>query len=472
MLKQYKKQFSTTFRVLDLFLLVLSFYIAYYLRYSTVELNIFSLPLQYQVFLPTYLISWVYLSYFFNLYSSKRTSSYWGEFIAVAKTLTLCIFVGIIPSFFVREVPLSRIFLLSLSALNTFIFLSLRFFLREFLKFVRRRGYNYRNILIVGRNNRAEKIVNRIEKSTEFGLRIIGFIDEGNNNNNHEFLKKYKCLGNLDALENIIRGNVVDEVFILLPIKSFYSKIEDILRVCEYTGVEVKISTDLFNLGLAKSSVFYYDDVPVIDLYSSPKMNLQFIIKRVLDIFVSMILLVLFAPIVAVICLLIKITSKGPIHFKQTRLGYNGRPFSCIKFRTMVEDAEKLKDELIAFNEMDGPVFKMKNDPRITKMGSFLRKTSLDELPQLINVLKGEMSLVGPRPPLPEEVNLYDLKDRRRLSMKPGITCLWQINGRNTISFEKWMELDRKYIDQWSLWLDLKILLKTIPAVLKGSGAA
>ena len=225
-------------------------------------------------------------------------------------------------------------------------------------------------------------------------------------------------------------------------------------------------------MGLAKSSVFYYDDVPVIDLYSSPKMNLQFIIKRVLDIFVSMILLVLFAPIVAVICLLIKITSKGPIHFKQTRLGYNGRPFSCIKFRTMVEDAEKFKDELIAFNEMDGPVFKMKNDPRITKMGSFLRKTSLDELPQLINVLKGEMSLVGPRPPLPEEVNLYDLKDRRRLSMKPGITCLWQINGRNTISFEKWMELDRKYIDQWSLWLDLKILLKTIPAVLKGSGAA
>jgi len=169
---------------------------------------------------------------------------------------------------------------------------------------------------------------------------------------------------------------------------------------------------------------------------------------------------------------LIKATSKGPVFFVQQRIGYNGRLFNCLKFRTMIENAEEIKKDLKKLNEMDGPVFKIKNDPRITKVGRFLRKTSIDELPQIINVLKGDMSLVGPRPPVPDEVSQYELEDRRRLSMRPGITCIWQVNGRNAIGFDKWMELDRQYIDNWSLWLDIKILAKTIPAVLRGSGAA
>jgi lipopolysaccharide/colanic/teichoic acid biosynthesis glycosyltransferase len=173
-----------------------------------------------------------------------------------------------------------------------------------------------------------------------------------------------------------------------------------------------------------------------------------------------------------VVSFLIKRSSKGPVFFKQQRVGYNGRLFNCLKFRTMVENAEELRDDLLELNEMDGPVFKIKNDPRLTKVGKILRKTSIDELPQFINVLRGDMSLVGPRPPIPSEVKEYELVDRRRLSMRPGITCLWQVNGRNSIPFEKWMELDRQYIDQWSLWLDFKILAKTIPAVLRGSGAA
>ena len=195
-------------------------------------------------------------------------------------------------------------------------------------------------------------------------------------------------------------------------------------------------------------------------------------VKRLIDIITSAILLVLFSPLFAIVSILIKTTSKGPIFFRQQRVSYNGRQFSFLKFRTMIENAEELKKDLMELNEMDGPVFKIKNDPRTTKVGRFLRKTSIDELPQLINVLKGDMSLVGPRPPLPSEVLEYGLADRRRLSMRPGITCIWQVNGRNDISFEKWMELDREYIDNWSLGLDLKILAKTIPSVIRGSGAS
>jgi exopolysaccharide biosynthesis polyprenyl glycosylphosphotransferase len=236
-------------------------------------------------------------------------------------------------------------------------------------------------------------------------------------------------------------------------------------------GVEVEIPTDLFNLSLAKETISRFGDIQVIDLYTSPKMTCQLMAKRLIDVVASAILLILLSPIFTVVNILIKATSKGPVFFRQERVGYNGRTFTCLKFRTMIENAEALKTDLIPLNEMDGPVFKIKNDPRVTKVGSLLRKTSFDELPQLINVLMGDMSLVGPRPPVPGEVSQYDLMTRRRLSMRPGITCIWQVSGRNVIPFEKWMELDRQYIDQWSLWLDFKILAKTIPAVLRGSGA-
>ena len=274
--------------------------------------------------------------------------------------------------------------------------------------------------------------------------------------------------GGLEDLKVIIENHVVDEVVITLPMKSFYSEIEQIITVCEQVGVEVKIPTDLFSLRLAKSSISNYHDIQVLEFYTSPKMTPQLIIKRGIDVLVSAILLLVLSPILLLIAFLINMTSKGPVLFSQQRIGYNGRNFNCLKFRSMVENAEALKKDLASLNEQEGPVFKMKNDPRVTKVGQFLRKTSMDELPQLFNVLKGEMSLVGLRPPVPGEVSEYELESRRRLSMKPGITCLWQVNGRNSIPFEKWMELDRNYIDNWTLWLDMKILFQTIPAILKG----
>ena len=301
-------------------------------------------------------------------------------------------------------------------------------------------------------------------------MRVLGFIDRPNGF--HAQPPEGNLLGGLKDLETILRNQVVDEVFVFLPIKSFYSEIEEVLHVCERVGIEAKIPTELFSRNLARAKVSVYADLPVIDFYTSPKMNWQLFVKRHLDLMVSTTILLLLAPLFIVVSIMIKATSDGPVFFRQKRLGYNGRIFSCLKFRTMIRNADEMKKELLALNEMDGPVFKIRKDPRVTKVGRFLRKTSIDELPQLVNVLIGDMSLVGPRPPVPEEVRQYDLEDRRRLSMKPGVTCFWQINGRNKISFEKWMELDKQYIDQWSLWLDLKILFKTIPAVLRGSGAA
>jgi exopolysaccharide biosynthesis polyprenyl glycosylphosphotransferase len=214
------------------------------------------------------------------------------------------------------------------------------------------------------------------------------------------------------------------------------------------------------------------DDIPCVTLHSAPIENWHLTLKRALDVLLSSFSLVMLAPLMCLSAILIKLDSKGPVFFTQERMGLNKRRFKVLKFRTMVHNAESLQARIRKLNEVAGPVFKIKNDPRLTRVGKWLRKSSIDELPQLINVFKGDMSLVGPRPPIPSEVEEYEWKDVRRLSMKPGITCLWQINGRSTVSFDKWMELDKEYIDNWSLWLDFKILAKTIPAVLRGTGAS
>lgn len=470
MLKDHAKGLAIIFRLCDLFIIVLAFYVAYYIRLGLVDINPVALPLQYKVFLSTYLVVWIYLSHRSRLYASKRLARFRDEIFHVCKVAMSAFIVAIVPSFFIREHPLSRLFLIYLWPIQIGALIYLRFILRETLKYFRRRGYNYRQILIVGRNNRAAKIVKKIEHTPQLGLRILGYIDAPNGQIELDHFSRLNLLGRLHDLEKILREYVVDEVFVTLPIKSFYSDIATIITTCEQAGVEVKIPTDLFTIKMAKSTISNYDDYQMIDFYSSPKMNGQLLVKRLIDVMISATLLIIMTPLFILISLLIKIDSRGSVFFKQKRVGYNGRTFNCLKFRTMVENAEEVKRDLLAFNEMDGPVFKMKDDPRVTRVGRILRRTSIDELPQLINVFRGDMSLVGPRPPMPSEVSEYDLTDRRRLSMRPGITCLWQVSGRNLIPFEQWMELDRQYIDQWSLGLDLKILFKTIPTVLKGSG--
>ncbi|RJR35236.1 MAG: sugar transferase [Desulfobacteraceae bacterium] len=471
MLKKHGRSLEKALSLVDVLTVVLSLSIVSYWRFGS-EFISFLATIQYRILSLVYIVCWLYLSKRFHLYGSRRTSRFREEIWAIGKTATLSLSVALAPAFFIREFPVSRIFLAHLWACQILLLISSRFFLRQALQYFRSRGYNYRNILIVGRNSRSAEMADRIEQAPELGLRILGFVDSLKGNRDRKGVKELPLFGTVDELETIVKGNVVDEVLIFLPIKSFYQEIQKTIHICETAGVEAKIPTDLFTRKIARSTISHYEGISVIDLYTSPKMNIQLFAKRIIDITLSAILLVLLSPIFLLVSILIKATSPGPVFFVQSRVGYNGRQFSCFKFRTMIEDAEKQKKNLMRLNEISGPVFKMKNDPRVTSLGRWLRKASVDELPQLANVFLGDMSLVGPRPPVPSEVDQYDLCNHRRLSMRPGITCLWQVNGRNDIPFEKWMELDRQYIDQWSLGLDAKILFKTIPAVFRASGAS
>ena len=254
---------------------------------------------------------------------------------------------------------------------------------------------------------------------------------------------------------------------------TYFEQVEYVIRACELEGVEVWLVADFFATQISRTSFDELLGRPLLVFRTTPEASWQSVIKQVMDLVGAFVLLIVLSPLFLLIAIAIKLTSPGPVFFRQQRSGLNGAPFTLYKFRTMVTNAEQLKHELEAMNEMSGPVFKVTNDPRITRIGKWLRRYSLDELPQLFNVLRGEMSLVGPRPlPVDEVKRFNDLAHRRRLSVKPGLTCLWQISGRNQITdFKDWVRLDLEYIDNWSLWLDLKILLRTIPAVFAATGA-
>jgi exopolysaccharide biosynthesis polyprenyl glycosylphosphotransferase len=277
----------------------------------------------------------------------------------------------------------------------------------------------------------------------------------------------------IERLVELLHDHSINGVIISAK-RSFFDQVEAAVRVCELEGVEVWLMADFFKTQISRTTFDDFYGHAIMVFRAVPEASWASVAKHLIDFFGAAALLVVFAPVLMLVALLVKLTSPGPIFFRQQRSGLNGRPFTLYKFRTMVTNAEQLKHELAAMNEMSGPVFKVTNDPRITPFGKFLRKYSLDEFPQLLNVVRGEMSLVGPRPlPVDEVKRFHDPAHRRRLSVKPGLTCLWQVSGRNKVKdFKDWVRLDLEYIDNWSLWLDVKILCRTLPVVLTGAGAS
>jgi exopolysaccharide biosynthesis polyprenyl glycosylphosphotransferase len=350
-----------------------------------------------------------------------------------------------------------------------------RLFLRVLLLSARRSGYNYRFLLVIGANERAIQVAAKIDSKPELGYKIVGFVaetPEAAANWHHTPHDSWALLGPIENLRKIFTEQRVDEVIVCLPVESRFSDIASIIQNARDLGIVVRLIPEFADGHLLRNlHIEEFEDEFVVTLFRE-QMLLQLLVKRLIDASLSMLVLILLFPVLVLVAILIKLTSPGPVLFVQERVGMNQRKFKLYKFRSMVADAEQRKSGLLHLNERDGPAFKIDNDPRITPLGRFLRKTSIDELPQLFNVLSGEMSLVGPRPPLPDEVKKYEWMFRRRLSVKPGITCIWQISGRNHVSFEKWMRMDHEYIENWSIWLDLKILLKTIPAVLFTRGAS
>jgi len=331
-------------------------------------------------------------------------------------------------------------------------------------------GLRARRLLVVGSGPRALALYDELRQQSESGDKFIGFVDSRDRQEVDPAVAA-RLLGSLENLEAILTSRVVDEVLIALPIKSCYNEIQSAIETCERLGIECKYLSDIFSFSHAKPRFERNRHEFVISMKMVSDDYRQ-LIKRAVDILGAAAALILFSPLMLIAALAVKLTSHGPVIFAQERYGLNKRRFRMYKFRTMVQNAEALQAQLEDKNEAQGPVFKIKNDPRVTSIGGILRKTSIDELPQLFNVLRGDMSLVGPRP-LPERdvARFSEASLLRRFSVKPGLTCLWQISGRSNTDFENWIKQDLKYIDEWSLGLDLAILFKTMPAVVKGRGA-
>jgi exopolysaccharide biosynthesis polyprenyl glycosylphosphotransferase len=406
----------------------------------------------------------------FGLYNSRRLSGRSNDARDTAKACSVGVLIigSIAVTANVRMI--SARFLVAFWVISITASILHRVVLRSTLARIRVHGRNLRNLLIVGTSDRAIQFASSLQESPELGYRILGFVDDDWAGLAGLNASGFSRVADFAGISEFLRKQVVDEVLIALPMGSFHSRATQIAAICEEQGITIRVLTNLFNLRASNGRDRFDDAVLITHPVAS---GWPIVVKRGFDILVSSLLLVLCAPVLVIVAILIKLTSPGPVFFRQYRVGLYKRPFRMIKIRTMVADAEKVMRDIEHLNEVSGPVFKIKNDPRITPLGRFLRKASIDELPQLINVLKGDMSLVGPRPlPLRDYEGFREDWHRRRFTVRPGITCLWQIAGRSSIPFEKWMQLDLQYIDNWSLWLDMKILAGTIPVVLRGSGAA
>lgn len=360
----------------------------------------------------------------------------------------------------------SRLVLAAFAILNLIVLYSFKFVLSATMKYFRRMGLNSRLILIIADRD-SDYFIDRLIATKDWGYHIWAIMSD----DQHiaaKYKRHYKILSYETELSTVIDGKGIDEV---IYCKSFFdqNEIQRFIYTCAEVGIVFRMQSQLLSCVKMQSTVSFLNQMPFLTFRNTPDNYLALKVKSFLDYSISLFAVLLLAPLMLVIAILIK-QDGGPVFFYQKRMGLHGRRFNCIKFRTMVVNAEIIQASLMSKNEQEGPVFKIKNDPRVTKIGRFLRKTSLDELPQFFNVLGGNMSIVGPRPPIPSEVKQYKRWQTRRLSMKPGITCIWQVSGRNNIPFEQWMKLDMQYIDTWSLKLDLIILLKTVKVVFSGNG--
>lgn len=418
------------------------------------------------------LLVWYVVFNLQGIYRSHRLSRFSEELREIGRAVFLASLMLLMMAQIGRWQTITLRAAASVALIGLVLIVFMRLLLRLNLRRLRLRGHNIKKLLIVGGGPRARWFANEVRQRNDLGYRIVGYVDDETNFNGHG-VKDVPRLGDVADLHRIIANDVIDEVFVALPIKSQYSQIETAINLLEEQGIMVHLFSDHFPHRLARSHPSEFEGTPLLSLHSAPPVTWRTEIKRMLDIGVAASMLLSLSPLLALAALAVKLDSDGPVFFIQGRVGFNKRRFRMIKFRTMCVNAEARMQEIEHLNEKSGPIFKITHDPRTTRVGKWLRKTSIDELPQLINVLLGDMSIVGPRPlSVRDAVRMEVAWQRRRFSVKPGLTCLWQVSGRSNLSFEQWMELDLEYIDRWSLGLDGLILLRTIPAILLARGAS
>jgi exopolysaccharide biosynthesis polyprenyl glycosylphosphotransferase len=417
------------------------------------------------------LLSWYAAFAAQGLYVSHRLSSMAEELKEITRAVMICSAALLVAAQLGNWPTINAItvaeFSLVVFTLITFVRLALRLNLRR----LRASGHNVKSLLLVGGGARGRRFAAQLKRRPDLGYKLLGYVDTDPAFAGDD-LAGAPWLGEIADLPRIVANEVIDEVAIALPIKSHYTQIETAVALLEEQGITTHLLSDLFPQKLARSHPTDFNGLPIVTLDSTPRFSWRTEAKRLFDLAGSAVLLLITAPILLLAAIAIKLDSAGPVFFIQERVGLSKRRFRMIKFRTMSADAESRMKEIEHLNEKTGPIFKIRNDPRITRVGRWLRKTSVDELPQLMNVLLGDMSIVGPRPlSLRDALRMEVAWQKRRFSVKPGLTCLWQVSGRSNLSFEQWMQLDLEYIDQWSLGLDASILLRTIPAIVLARGA-
>jgi exopolysaccharide biosynthesis polyprenyl glycosylphosphotransferase len=449
MIDQRKRIFAVNLWLTDLALTTASFVLAYRFRLLFDLKGHTVMPIQVYLWLLAIILpTWAVLLPLFSVYS-ELTLPPLTQIVRLSKAIGFAWLLVAVLISFVNPDASNRIVVLLMLVVNYILLVSYRVVL---MKVTKHGALDVRHVAVVGNASSAHEFARTIKRHDMWGLKLVGVF-------------------NRDEVRALLEGGGVDELIIVVDRESL-NEYTDTFLFCEELGVTARVVLNFFPHSIARMELQEFDGLPLLSFSTTPTNEAIMFVRRILDVVLALVILVIFGPLVMLpTAILIKLTSPGPVLFKQKRCGLNGRVFTMYKFRSMVDNAEQLRVEMEAFNEMDGPVFKFSRDPRITTIGKIIRRRSIDELPQLFNVFQGHMSLVGPRPPIPQEVARYERWQRRRLSMKPGMTCLWQISGRNEVSFEDWMKLDLTYIDNWSLLLDLKILLKTVPVVLLGRGA-
>jgi exopolysaccharide biosynthesis polyprenyl glycosylphosphotransferase len=468
---------------IDAGLMALAFWMGYFLWWYLHRLDIDLVIFEYRV-LPlykhlinvsftqsTYLLFLIVLLFpliydFNGLYRAQGFRPRREIAAIIAKSIILGLLIVSFLMVITKYAPVSRPLLLGFGVFAFCLTYIKEMFILEYIELSRKSGKHFRYVIIVGIGEIARKAITLVQENPKWGFKIVGSLVPPHMKGTED-LNGYPVLGIYDDMAQILKTEQPDLVMFAVD-KRYIAEAEVAIYACETQGVETWMIPDYFNIKIAKIDFDEFFHLPVMLFRTTPEFSWQMLLKGVFDRVFGLAVFILSLPVFIIVPILVKATSRGPVFFSQERCGLRGKKFTVHKFRTMIEDADAQKEDLEKYNEQDGVTFKIENDPRMTKLGKWLRKLSLDEFPQLINVITGSMSIIGPRPLVPEEVDRFKIWQRRRLSMKPGLTCIWVIRGRKNVKFEDWMKLDLEYIDNWSLWLDIKIFFKTIPVILFG----
>jgi len=474
--RQYRRWLLLSLVLSDIVLINVAFAIGYWIRYELQWIRIVDEAnyVPYSEYLPIGLLLTVVLivAYWLDgVYEFPRGRSWLNEVYRIIRGTTTGVIIMVVGLFFYRPYFYSRLIFIYAFVLIVFLLGFSRLLKNLVLVQLRERGIGVRRVLIVGAGETGRMVMRTIVAQPELGYQILGFIDDDPEKSNSE-IGRFKGLGTIDNLRNLIQAedSNIEEVIITLP-WMYHRKIVNIMAQCERQNVTARLVPDLFQMSLSRVEIEDLNGIPLIGIREITFSRWGLIVKRAIDIIASATALIALAPLLGLIALAIMLDSPGPVLFRQTRVGKDGKTFTLHKFRSMRVGAEQEQDKLAERNEATGPLFKMRDDPRLTRVGKILRRFSFDELPQLHNVLRGEMSLVGPRPPLPKEVDEYQEWHKKRLEIAPGLTGLWQVSGRSDLTFDEMVLLDIYYIENWSPALDTIITLRTIPRVIFGDGA-